>query len=186
MNAKRVISRVVLLGFLSWLGTGQAQMYEIVMDNTDPENTTYGTWGQHTLEDGHANNTFHYAAPSSGPSYSAYFRFVPPGALAAGHYALYARWASHPWLAPNTRYEIWYDFGANDSVRVNQAIDSGRWVKLGEWDVVEAVVVVRVYNDADGHVEADGLRWVKLGETVTQEYSSAVDHEQVGPTDGIQ
>ena len=139
-------------------------MYELRLDNTDPDHETSGTWEEYALPFAYGNNTVHAKPAGSGNSY---FRYVLPadGQMELGQYAVYARWITNPVCATNTRYRIYTTIETYIDVRVNQQQNNGRWIKLGTVDVVYPRPEVYIYDDADGYVVAHGIRFVRLGPT---------------------
>lgn len=151
---------VAIVCFLA-AAAAPAQMHELILDNTDPEHAFTGDWREIRVVGAHDNNTVHVKAPGDG----AWFRFALPagGAIQAGRYAVYARWVAHPRMAGNTRFEISRVPGISVSVRVDQRRNNAAWVLLGTWDCSGRPAVI-VHDDANGMVEADGVKLVRLGD----------------------
>ena len=80
-----------------------------------------------------------------------------PNLPTGGRYQVFARWTSHPNRATNAPYTIHHANG-QDTVRVNQEQDGGKWILLGEYDFVPGTAGrVVLSNDADEYVVADAV-----------------------------
>jgi hypothetical protein len=135
--------------------------YDLRLDNTDPQHEFYGPWREYRDSLAYGNNTFHYKRRGAGEEY---FRYLTPdgSALETARYRVYARWPAKSVAASNTKYRVYPGDGYTD-VRVDQTQNSARWFLLGTWDITHPRPVIRVYDDADGYVVADGIRLVRVG-----------------------
>lgn len=146
---------------LSFVSPESDGMWEFRMDNTDPGQEAGPGWTESPLPGAFGNNTVHVKERGAG---SSCFRYLLPveAQVSAGIYSVYGRWPAQASSATNTRYRVHYRPDAWADVRVNQAQDDARWVMLGTWNFATPRPVVEVWDDADGAVCADGIRFVRL------------------------
>ena len=146
-----------------------AQMFELVLDNTDPEVDTVGTWTEYDESEvtgSNGNNSVYVKMPGDGTGFTRY-SMPAGGSLLPGSYTVYARWIAHPILATNTRYRIYSSTSEYVDVRVNQQENHARWIPLATVTISAPSPVIMVFDDANGYVEADGIRLVRVGEVPT-------------------
>jgi uncharacterized protein (DUF1800 family) len=92
-----------------------------------------------------------------------------PG-LEPGEYKVEATWVGYTWGATNAPYTIHDGTTPLRTVRVDQQVDStgvsdggSVWQDLGTYTVTGSTLVVKMSNDANGCMNADGVRITRLG-----------------------
>ena len=109
---------------------------------------------------------YEYHAPGTGSGRATWsFERLPPGP-----YEVFTRWVPFSNRATNAPYTILDDASALSTVRVNQQLapagdsDNGIvWQSLGTFNVASGTLRVRLSDDANGYVIADGVRIVPYG-----------------------
>jgi uncharacterized repeat protein (TIGR01451 family) len=109
---------------------------------------------------------YEYHAPGNGSGRATWsFDRLPPGP-----YEVFTRWVPFGNRATNAPYTILDDATALSTVRVNQQLaptgdsDNGIvWQSLGTFNVASGTLRVRLSDDANGYVIADGVRIVPYG-----------------------
>jgi hypothetical protein len=138
---------------------------EVILDNSNSSSqgvtfvTTSGwvastaTAGFHGVNYHHDNNT---AKGNRSVTYA-------PTFAAPGLRDVYVRWSALFNRASNTLYTVNSSAGAT-SIRKNQRIDGGQWIKLGTWhfNAGDSGTVVISNADTDGYVIADAVRFVNV------------------------
>src|SRR5205814_7141530 len=90
---------------------------------------------------------------------SSNIRWPFPSGAPAGTYEVSARWTSGPNRASNAAYAISSSTGSV-TVRVDQRKNGGAWLSLGTFAFSAAPDQgVKLTDQADGVVVADGVRW---------------------------
>ncbi|MBN1982625.1 MAG: hypothetical protein JW795_13915 [Chitinivibrionales bacterium] len=159
----RIIASVSIIVVSLFHVFASAQMYEVFFDNTDADVNIIGDWVEYALPNSFGSNTIHTKPAGSG---EAYVRYPMPGgaSMQSGRYAIYARWVSNSACATNVKYRIFYSPGAYTDVYINQQINSSRWICLGTLDIQHPRPIIRIYDDANGYVVADGIRFLRVGD----------------------
>lgn len=128
--------------------------------------TTTGTWT------GSVEGTGFYAsnyilAEGTAASATSICRW-DPWIVSGAIYNVYARWSAGPDRATNANYLIYSDYGtAIDQVIVNQTINSGQWVLLGQFTFSGAPnEYIELINTANGKVCADALKFERAAEVI--------------------
>ena len=88
----------------------------------------------------------------------------------AGHHKLYARWTAHPNRATNATYTVTHA-GGSTPVAVNQQEGGGQWNLLGTFSLTSSSNIA-LTDQANGHVIADAIRLVSVGQAQQRMYSS--------------
>lgn len=132
---------------------------DYIVDNEDGGFNTRGTWASSTSVGGYYGSDYLHDGDKSRSSDTA--TWAAPVA-AAGTYDVYMRWsagANRPDRAP---VKVGYDGGVWRGT-VNQRVDGGTWVKLGQWRFAGGGQgYVRIKARDAGYTIADAVRWVKV------------------------
>jgi hypothetical protein len=126
---------------------------DIVVDDT--EASYVGTWHTSSTTSGYYGSGYRYHIAGSGSNTATWSFTIPQ----AASYEVYARWTSASNRAQNAPYTIYHADGSS-TVRVNQEINGGGWVNLGEYDFDAGGASVRLSDDADDVVIADAIMLV--------------------------
>ncbi len=139
---------------------------EVIIDNNDPEATYTGVWANSdSFPRGHIGENFAFAG--AGANRVTYTPNLP----AAGRYRVYTRWIGnwpgqdHSNHASNASYTV-MDRNGSQPVVLDQTRYSDGWYLLGEFDFAagNAGSVSLSAQGANGKVNTDGVRFVRLGE----------------------
>ena len=138
---------------------------EIVIDNTDGAATKSGTWATTTYGSGGVFWGANYAREGPGTGAN-WFKWTPTIA-SAGRYRVYARWIQAGY-STQAKYRVVHN-GGETITTVNQTMDGGRWMALGDYDLTPGSGHrVEIRDDGvDGGSVADAVRFVRLAETRT-------------------
>lgn len=124
-----------------------------MVDNTDAETATVGTWSSSTSTAGFLGSNYAVHAAGTG---SALFQWQPQVAQ-AGTYEVYARWTSHANRATDATYVVHHTAGAT-AVTVNQQQGGGAWQLLGTFDLAAGSALIELSDQANGYVIADAVQ----------------------------
>jgi len=127
-----------------------------VTDNTS--GTATGTWNNSASVAGYYGANYQTHAAGTG---TANFSWSV-GVVSPGSYEVYARWTAHPNRATNAKYTVIHASG-QDTVTVNQQINSGSWQRLGTYSFNAGNATVSLSDDANGYVIADAVMLVPPG-----------------------
>ncbi len=126
---------------------------EVIIDNTQA--TLSGAWTASTFVKEYWGQGYAHAAPGAGMATAKW-----SAAALVGRYKVYASWTAGTNRARNATYAVKHG-GLEVKSVVNQQINGGRWVLLGEYLFGGPVEVV-LTNLADGQVIADAIRFVPV------------------------
>ncbi len=133
---------------------------ELVVDDSAASVQVSGTWATATTSPGFLGDEYRYRVAGDG---SSNIRWPFPSGAPAGTYEVSARWTSGPNRASNAAYAISSSTGSV-TVRVDQRKNGGAWLSLGTFALSAAAAQgVKLTDQADGVVVADGVRWVPSG-----------------------
>jgi hypothetical protein len=138
----------------------------VICDNDKPAVTFAGNWVNNTINetDQRYERGFEYT-PSGDGSGTATFR---PNLPTGGRYKVFARWTTHANRATNAPYTIHHANG-QETIRVNQEENGGKWMLLGEYDFAPGTAGhVVLSNDADEFVIADAVAFVPKATALPQ------------------
>ncbi|UYZ62045.1 glycosyl hydrolase family 28-related protein [Hymenobacter weizhouensis] len=148
---------------------------EYIVDNQDAGFNTTGTWTASTgLQGYHGSNYLHDGDAQASAADVATWT-SPITTARAGTYDVYMRWtkaADRPDAAP---VEVNYQGGVA-SLKLNQSVGGGEWVKIGTWPFTGGSGdYVRITGADAGYTIADAVKWVKVsGEATGRAAESAV------------
>jgi alpha-L-rhamnosidase len=163
----RYVRFTVGSGTYSFTATGTAVSLPplpVICDNDKPSVTLVGSWQNNSANetDQRYESSVEQAAAGNGSS-TATFR---PNLPASGRYKVYAHWTSHANRATNSPYTIYHAKG-QETIRVNQEKNGGKWILLGEYDFTSGTSgYVVLTNDADGIVVADAVAFSPVAATL--------------------
>jgi hypothetical protein len=123
----------------------------------DPNATYAGSWLTWSGRPDEYQGGFHYTLQGIGADTATF----TPTITSVGNYNVYAWWTAHSNRATNAPYTICYNGGSqSDTVYVNQRINGGQWVYLGNYYLTVGTDNYVVLSDnADGIVAADALKF---------------------------
>lgn len=129
-----------------------------VIDNTDSDFSTYGTWSSATSSSDKYGVDYRYAsALQKTPAYAQWFLDAP----STGRYDVYAWWPQGANRSQLVRYEV---LGRRDPVLTtcSQTTNGGQWNRIGQVSLSEGggFVKVRAIGNGTGVVMADAVRIV--------------------------
>jgi hypothetical protein len=131
---------------------------EVIVDNTDSECITEGTWHQ-SSDDSYPyyGSNFYYTLPGSGENL-AIFR---PDLPTSGDYEVFIWWGTSPSGATNQPFTINYDGGSSTfHINFRGSVSGAQWRSLGIFHFQEGTSGnVVTNNSADSYVGADAVRW---------------------------
>lgn len=137
-----------------------AAIAERVIDNSDPEFSSYGGGRNSSGYSGYIGNDYFLMSAGAG-EISAEWRVFD--LQAKGSYDLYGHWVSSGLRASNATYQITYVDASSgkqvtDTVAVDQRANGGSWQMLTSFVPGDSEVQVMINNDADGWVVADAIK----------------------------
>lgn len=143
-------------------------VFEILVDNLDPDVTITGTWTTST-SGGYGPNFLINAGTN--PNESVKFT---PNLPHAGQWAAYVYFPKITDISTHTRINVFDGKGNTTALTINEADirvtgqTSGEWVPVGTFDVpMGKNAFVQVLTDgADGQVVADAVVWIPIGPPV--------------------
>ncbi len=139
--------------------TATPQAITIIKDNSDGSGIALtGAWTTGTATAGYYGTNYLHDGDSATGGKKVTFT---PSVVTAGTYQVYARWTAHSNRASSVPIDITHA-GGTSTVTVNQQINNGTWVLLGEYSFTSGMTGnIAVRNDgASGYVIADAVRLV--------------------------
>jgi hypothetical protein len=123
----------------------------------DPDATYAGSWPTWSGQPDEYLGGFHYTLKGTGADTATFTPTIPED----GNYNVYAWWTAYSNRATNAPYTIHYNGGvASDTVGMNQKINGGKWVYLGNYYFTAGTDNYVVLSDnADGVVVADAVKF---------------------------
>jgi peptidoglycan/xylan/chitin deacetylase (PgdA/CDA1 family) len=113
-----------------------------------------GAWAGSSAQPGFLGSGYKYSPGGVGDNVATW-SFTP---ATAGVYEVYARWTVSTNRATNSPYAINHQAGST-TVRVNQKLNNGVWMSLGQYTFNGATPYqVTLSDDANGYVIADGVK----------------------------
>ena len=143
----------------------------VICDNDKPAVTLAGAWANNIANeaDQRYELSVEQAASGDGTSTATFRPNLPTG----GRYKIFARWTAHANRARNAPYTIHHANG-QDTVRVNQEQNGGKWMLLGEYDFAPGTAGhVVLTNDADEYVVADAVAFSPAADSLPSGISMA-------------
>ncbi|MBP2328480.1 RHS repeat-associated protein [Kibdelosporangium banguiense] len=138
----------------------------LVVDNSDPAAVFTGTWATAGTGQDHEGFDYRHHNAGTGTETATWNIDVPR----SGTYELFVRY-NRTATATNASYTIQHD-GASTTKTVDQTVQPGQWVSLGEYAYTEDQIrAVTLTDNADGTVVADAIKLVR-------DASGEVDNEQ--------
>ncbi len=131
---------------------------EFFGDNGDTTYTSSGTWTNSSNVSGYYGTNYRWASTSLTESAVSRWTF---DITAEGRYPVYVRYTAGSDRATDALYRVFHA-GGTASVAVNQSIQGGRWLYLGEWEfnaASDAIIELSNQSATTGKVViADGVR----------------------------
>lgn len=136
---------------------GIAKAGDILIDNTNPNNTSTGTWTSTTADDVSFMNDLLFAAAGANATFT-FSTTIPT----AGQYEVFIFYSSYSIHATNTPINISTASG-NNSYNIDMTTLGGKWVPIDQFSFAagETVQVSISAQNANGFVIADGVRFSK-------------------------
>lgn len=132
-------------------------MTSVIADNGDAASSSTGTWWPTMLRAGFWGSGYAIAYTSSSERL---FQWNPVVSR-AGRYEVMVRWPESSVFASNALFRFTDGNGVATSMRVNQKVNGGKWVSVGEYRFNVGQVGFSMSNaGADGTVAADAVRLV--------------------------
>jgi len=149
---------IFILLLLFFWGLSSAGYAEII-DNTDPDFSTVGSWGTSSYTSGYYGSNYFFAGPGSG-SIQATWSF----SVSDGLYELSAQWAAYSNRASNAVYRV-YNNGVEIGAQVfDQRFNGGQFNVFDTSYAVDAgILEVVLKDDVDGYVIADAVQILGSG-----------------------
>jgi len=125
---------------------------DIIIDNTDTTHTiAIGTWAASTSSPGYYGTNYQYRNAGTGTK-----KFLwKPNIVISGTYEIFARWAAKSNRATNAKYTV----TGYAPVEVNQQLDGGKWVSIGQYNLpVGSTSNIELNDNANGIVVADAVK----------------------------
>jgi len=126
---------------------------EIIVDNSDTDFDTIGSWSSSSSYPGYYANNYQYNKEGTGSDRATWNFNIPK----QGTFKVYAWWSAYSSRASNAPYIVNHAWG-DSTVRVNQRINGGQWNELGEFYFGPGDKSVVLTDDADDTVVADAVR----------------------------
>ncbi|MCS1350216.1 polysaccharide deacetylase family protein [Mechercharimyces sp. CAU 1602] len=149
----------------------------IIVDNSDPANTTKGTWFNSTNVPGYYSSNYQGNRAGSGEDTFNWNFNLPDD----GSYRVSVRYTSASDRASNTPYTI-HTTSGEITKQVNQKQNGGVWIDIGTYDFKQGLNKITQNDRADGYVIADAIRLEKVEKTpdvITLDNSDSI-HDQNG------
>lgn len=135
-------------------------MTSVVADNGDAASNSTGTWWPSMLRGGYWGSGYAIAYTSSSERTFQWNPTLPRG----GRYEVMVRWPESSVFASNALFRFTDGNGAAASLRLNQKVNGGKWVSVGEYAFNAGPMAFSMSNaGADGTVAADAVRLVWKG-----------------------
>lgn len=132
----------------------------IIIDNTDSKCTFDSAWTTSTTASGYYGTNYAHDG-SSGADASKWVKWTP-NITSAGNYDIYMRWtenANRPDAAP---VEIAYNGGVDNSKTINETINGGKWVLIGNYNLAAGTSnYVKLLASDSGYTIADAVKFVQ-------------------------
>jgi len=140
---------------------GIAKTNDILIDNTNPNNTQTGTWGNTSADDVMFMNDLQFAAAGANATFT--FNASIP---VAGKYEVFIFYSSYNIHATNAPVQITTATSTNQ-YNVDMTTRGGKWIPLDQFNLTagEQVQITISAQNANGYVIADGVRFSKVPET---------------------
>jgi lysophospholipase L1-like esterase len=140
---------------------GSSNSSSTIIDNTDADFSTYGTWYSSNTTAGYYGGDYQYSRNTSG-SGNATWRFFD-AIPTTGSYDVEAQWTASSNRANDAHYTIYQSVGdqwqAIAIVSKNQQINGGQFNLLGSYNLSGGTALkVVLDNNASGYVIADAIR----------------------------
>jgi len=146
---------------------GIAKANDILIDNTDPNNTSTGTWTSTSNDDVSFMNDLQYAPAGSNATFT--FSTTIPTAGLYEVFIFYSSYAVHATNAPVTISTS----TLNNVYSVDMTTRGGKWISLDQFNFAagENVQVSISALGANGFVIADGVRFSRIPQAATVSFS---------------
>lgn len=132
----------------------------IVADNGDATADSTGTWWPSKLRAGYWENGYAIAYTSSSERAFSWKPLLPR----SGRYEVQVRWPEYSGFASNALFHFTDSSGTENSFRLNQKINGGHWVSLGEYNFNQGDAGFTLSNaGADNTVAADAIQLIWKG-----------------------
>ena len=154
---------------------------EIIVDNDDTSGVAIeGNWLASTGIGGFFDSDYLYAPQPEVSTVT-----FTPNLGEDGQFEVFARWTSHANRASDTPITVNHSGGVF-STQVNQRVDGGEWISLGEFDLDTGVSNVVIGGArTNGLVVADAVRFVRTGDAVMSPEISVSRGQLNVPSGGI-
>lgn len=146
---------------------GIAKANDILIDNTDPSNTSTGTWTSTANDDVSYLNDLQYASAGSNATFT-FNATIPTGGL----YEIFIFYSSYPIHATNAPVTI-STSTINNTYSVDMTTRGGKWISLDQFTFAagENVQVSISALGANGFVIADGVRLSRVPQAANVSFS---------------
>lgn len=146
---------------------GIAKTNDILIDNTNPNNTETGTWGSTTADDVMFMSDLQFAAAGTNATFT--FNTTIP---IAGKYEVFIFYSSYPIHATNAQVQI-NTATTTNMYSIDMTVRGGKWVPLDQFNLVagEQVQIMISAQNANGYVIADGVRFSRVPENVNANFT---------------
>lgn len=167
---RRTLSRLATLASLSIAAavlspvSTAAAVTQVVESTDESRFTASDNWGTSSWNNQKYGHSYRYAAPNTTSSDVAWYQFDIPS---TGSYAVDVWYPANSGYNNATPYIVKTTSG-NESTRVDQRINGGQWVRLGEFELGAGdndVVGVSRWTSGTGQIVADAVR---ISSTTTQ------------------
>jgi len=146
---------------------GIAKTNDILIDNTNPNNTLTGTWGNTSGDDVMFMSDLQFAATGANATFT--FNATIP---VAGKYEVFIFYSSYNIHATNAPVEIVTTTSTNQ-YSVDMTTRGGKWIPLDQFNLAasEQVQITISAQNANGYVIADGVRFSKIPSAINVNFT---------------
>ena len=143
--------------------------------NLTLDNTVSSTTGNWTLKSNRKALNSDYLQASGGTNSTATWQPT----LAAGSYAVSARWISNRSNSTQVPYTIYHN-GQTDTVYVDQTANNGKWIQLGTFDFDGSGVESIQVSDSNGQTSVDGIQLLEQSVTQLETQLQYIHNDHLG------